>query len=104
MCSYEDISKQSFELALRLATQKLSSMKAEDICLNSGASRIDDDRILIHYLNQPYHVVLSTGEVSLKDRKEAVPVKDQILILHYLNQLKNLMMMMMMMMNFVLNF
>jgi len=86
MCSYEDISKQSFELALRLATQKLSSMKAEPICRNSGASRIDDDHILIHYLNQPYQVSISTGEISLNDKEENVPIKDQILILHYLTQ------------------
>jgi len=86
MCSYEDISKESFELALRLATTKLSNMKAEEICRNSGASRIDDDRILIHYLNRPYQVVISTGEISLEDKEENVPIKDQILILHYLTQ------------------
>ncbi len=84
MCSYEDISKQSFELALRLASQKLSTMKAEEICEKSGASQIDEDHLLIHYLNQPYQVTLSTGEVSLKEKEENVPVKDQILILHYL--------------------
>ena len=88
MCSYEDISKESFELALNLATKKLSNMKAEEICRNSGASRIDDDRILIHYLNRPYHVALSTGEISLKEKEENVPIKDQILILHYLTQAK----------------
>lgn len=86
MCSFEDISKESFELALDLATKKLSSMKAEEICLNSGASRIDDDTILIQYLNHPYQVALSTGEVSLKDKEEDVPIKDRILILHYLTQ------------------
>jgi hypothetical protein len=86
MCSYEDISKESFELALNLATKKLSNMKAEEICLNSGASRIDDDSILIQYLNHPYQVAISTGEVSLKDKEEDVPIKDRILILHYLTQ------------------
>jgi hypothetical protein len=86
MCSYEDISKQSFELALNLATKKLSSMKAEEICRNSGASRIDDDHVLIQYLNRPYQVTISTGEVSLKEKEEEVPIKDQILILHYLTQ------------------
>jgi hypothetical protein len=88
MCSYEDISKQSFELALRLATEKLSSMKVEEICQKTGASRIDDDRILIHYLNQPYQVVISNGEVSLEGKEENVAIKDQILILHYLTQAK----------------
>ena len=84
MCSYEDISKQSFELALNLATKKLSSMKAEEICRNSGATRIDDDHVLIQYLNRHYRVTISTGDVSLKEKEEEVPVKDQILILHYL--------------------
>jgi hypothetical protein len=88
MCSYEDISKEGFELALNLATKKLSSMKAEEICRNSGASRIDDDSILIQYLNRPYQVAISTGEISPEDKKENVPVKDQILILHYLTQAK----------------
>jgi hypothetical protein len=88
MCSYEDISKEGFELALNLATKKLSGMKAEEICQNSGASRIDDDSILIQYLNRLYQVTISTGEVSLKDEKENVPIKDQILILHYLTQAK----------------
>lgn len=84
MCSYEDISKQSFELALRIATQKLSMMKAEEICLKSGVSQMDNDHLLIHYLGQPYQVTLSTGEVLYKDKEGNVPVKDQILILHYL--------------------
>lgn len=84
MCSYEDISKQSFELALRMATQKLSTMKAEEICQKSGASPIDEDHLLIPYLNQPHQVTLSTGEILLKDKLVNVPVKDQILILHYL--------------------
>jgi len=88
MCSYEDISKESFELALNLATKKLSCMKAEEICRNSGASRIDDDSILIQYLNRSYQVAISTGEISLKDKEENVPIRDQILILHYLTQAK----------------
>jgi hypothetical protein len=88
MCSYEDISKESFELALNLATKKLVCMKAEEICRNSGASRIDDDSILIQYLNRSYQLAISTGEISLKDKEENVPIKDQILILHYLIQAK----------------
>ncbi|MGZ3538964.1 MAG: DUF3786 domain-containing protein [Thermodesulfobacteriota bacterium] len=86
MCSYEDISKQSFELALNLAIKKLSSMRAEEICRNSGAFRIDDDHVLIQYLNRPYQVTISTGDVLLKNKEEEVPVKDQILILHYLTK------------------
>ncbi len=87
MCSsYEDISKQSFELALKLAIQKLSTLKAEEICRNSGATRIDDDHVQIQYLNRPYKVTISTGDVCLKEKEDEVPVKDQILILHYLTK------------------
>lgn len=86
---FEDISKQSFELTLRLATQKLSTMKAEEVCQRSGASLMDDDHLLLHYLNQVYCVNTCTGEINFKDKKgEQVPIKDQILILHYLTRAK----------------
>ena len=86
MCSYEDISKESYELAFNLALKKLSSMKVEEICRNSGASRIDGENILIQYLNRPYQVAISTGKISLKDKDEEVPIINRILILHYLTQ------------------
>jgi hypothetical protein len=86
MCSYEDISKESFELAIQLALKKLSSMKIEEICRKSGASQLDDNTVLIQYLNRPHRVAFSSGEISLKEKEENVPVKDQILILHYLSQ------------------
>ena len=85
---YEDISKESFDLAFKLACMKLASMTPEEICLNSGASSIDQDKVMIHYLNRPYLVAIPNGEISPEDRKENVPVKDQILILHYLTQAK----------------
>jgi hypothetical protein len=86
MCSYEDISKESFELAFKLACKKLASMTSEEICLKSGASSIDQNKVLINYLNRPYLVTVPSGEISPEDKKENVPIKDQILILHYLTQ------------------
>ena len=88
MCSYEDISKESFELAFKLACKKLASMTSEEICLNSGASPIDQNKVMINYLNRPYLVTVPSGEISPEDKKENVPIKDQILILHYLTQAK----------------
>jgi hypothetical protein len=88
MCSYEDISKQSFELAFNLSRKKLANMTPEEICLNSGASSVLQDKVLVHYLNRPYWVTISSGEISPEDKKENVPIKDQILILHYLTQAK----------------
>jgi hypothetical protein len=90
MCSYEDISKQSFELAFKLACNKLASMTSEEICLNSGASPIDPNKVMINYLNRPYLVTMPSGEISSGDKKENVPIKDQILILHYLTQAKGI--------------
>ena len=88
MCSYEDISKESFELAFKLACKKLASMTSEEICLKSGGSSIDQNKVLINYLNRPYLVRVPSGEISPGDKKENVPIKDQILILHYLTQAK----------------
>ncbi len=85
---YEDISKEGFDLAFKLACMKLASMTPEEICPNSGASRIDANNILIRYLDRPYQVDISSGGISPEGKKGDVPVKDQILILHYLTQAK----------------
>ena len=73
MCSYEDISKESFELAFKLASKKLASMTSEEICLKSGASSIDQNRIIIHYLNRPYLVTIPAGEISQRTKKRMSP-------------------------------
>jgi len=84
---FEDISKQGFELTIRMATQKLSTMPIEEVCQRSGAALIDDHHLRLIYLNRLYRVNASTGEITLVDKKEdVVPIRDQILILHYLTQ------------------
>ena len=84
MSSYENTSQEGFELAYELACKKLTTMNPEEICRKSGASSVDQDKILIHYLNRSYLVAVSSGEMSLKDEEEKIPIKDKILILHYL--------------------
>jgi hypothetical protein len=44
--------------------------------------------ITVEYLNRQYQVTLPDIEISMKDSKEAVPLRDKILILHYLIQAK----------------
>lgn len=84
---FEDISKQSFELTLRLACQKLSHLEITAVCQRSGAAFIDEHHLQLLYLNRLYSVNTSTGDITLLDKKEeVVPLKDQILILHYLTQ------------------
>jgi len=86
MCSYEDISKESFELAYELACKKLTCVTPEELCRRTGARPVDQNRIMIHYLNRPYLVGIPNGEISLRGEEEKVSVKDRILILHYLTQ------------------
>jgi hypothetical protein len=43
---------------------------------------------MITYLNRPYLVTIPNGEILSGDKKENIPIKDQILILHYLTQAK----------------
>lgn len=86
---FEDISKQSFELTLSLASQKLSAMEITEVCQRSGATFIDDRHLHLLYLNRLYCVNTSRGGITLADKKEEpIPIKDQILILHYLTQAK----------------
>ena len=81
-----------YGLAYKLAGEQLA--KVDDIeqqCLKSGAQYqvIDSKKtIIVEYLNQSYRVTLPDVEISLIGSQEKVPVKDRILILHYLTQAK----------------
>jgi len=83
-----NIQEQSYELAYKLACEQLESKDIEEICGKTGAQRMDSNKIIIEYLNQPYLITLANSEISLKDSKEKVPLKDKILILHYLTLAK----------------
>ncbi|MDH5781158.1 MAG: DUF3786 domain-containing protein, partial [Dehalococcoidia bacterium] len=83
-----NIQEQSYELAYKLACEQLESKDIEEICGKTGAQRMDSNKIIIEYLNQPYLITLPNSGISLKDSKEEVPLKDKILILHYLTLAK----------------
>ncbi len=86
--SFHNIQKQAHELAYRLACEQLGSMDIERLCHKSGAQYVDRNRIIIEYLNRPYLITLPNIGILLKDNKEEVPLKDKILILHYLTLAK----------------
>jgi hypothetical protein len=86
MESYPNISEEGFELAYELACKKLASLDLEEVCRKSGAQYVDWNRIIVHYLNRPYLITLPNVEISLKNEDEKIPIKDRILILHYLTQ------------------
>jgi len=83
-----DIQEQAHELAYKLACEKLGSKDIEEICGKTGAQRMDSNKIIIEYLNRPYLITLPDIEILLKDSEEEVPLKDRILILHYLTLAK----------------
>ena len=80
------------ELAYKLAGEQLAKIDdIEEQCLRSGAKYqvIDSQRVVIlEYLNRSYQIVFPDIDISLIDSEEEVPIRDKILILHYLIQAK----------------
>ena len=81
-----------YELAYRLAGEQLAKIKdVERQCGKSGtqcqltASRKE---LALKYLNQSYRVSLPDIEISLEPEGGAIPIRDKILILHYLTMAK----------------
>ncbi len=81
-----------YKLAYELAGQKLAKLSGiEEQCRRSGAryQKVDSQPIIIiEYLNRSYQITLPERQISLVDSGEDVPLKDKILILHYLTQAK----------------
>ncbi len=81
-----------YELAYKLACEQLAKLDdVEHQCLKSGSQYlfIDSQEVItIEYLNQLYRITLPDIEVSLTNSKEPVPLRDKILILHYLTRAK----------------
>jgi hypothetical protein len=81
-----------YKFAYKLAGEQL--LKIDDInqqCIRSGAQYqvVDSEKIVIlEYLNQSYQIVLPDIRISLIDGEEEVPLRDKILILHYLTLAK----------------
>jgi hypothetical protein len=81
----------SYELAYKLAGEQLAKVDIEKQCRNSGSRyRVIDSQkvIIVEYLNQSYQITLPDIQISLVGSKAEVPLKDKILILHYLTLAK----------------
>ena len=81
-----------YNLAYELAGEQLAKLDdIEQQCHKSGAQykMIDSKKlILLKYLNRSYEVTLPDVEISPVDSQDKVPLRDKILILHYLTQAK----------------
>lgn len=72
-------------LALELACRQLAAIKdIRQQCRKSGAEHFEAEKaVLMVFLNRSYRISYPEGEISYQDSKEAVPIKDKILILDY---------------------
>ncbi len=84
--------KYGYELAYDVACEQLAKLNdIEQQCHKSGAQykMIDSKKIIIiEYLNRSYEITLPDIEISPVDSQDKVPLRDKILILHYLTQAK----------------
>jgi hypothetical protein len=79
----------AYELAYKLASEQLGKVDIKEQCRKSGAKHqtINSQQVItIEYLNQSYQVTLPDIQISLAGSRAEVPIKDKILILHYLTQ------------------
>ncbi|MFQ6121985.1 MAG: DUF3786 domain-containing protein [Dehalococcoidales bacterium] len=79
-----------YELAYRLAREQLVEIdNIRQQCQKCGAQYIDSQKaIIIGYLNQSYLITLPEVEITLMNKEERVPIREKILILHYLTRAK----------------
>ncbi len=84
--------ERALEFAYKLACEQLAGIAdIEQQCDKAGAQYqvIGSKKVItLKYLNQAYVVTLPQIEVSLADSEEKVPIRDKILILHYLARAK----------------
>jgi len=83
----------AYEFAYRLACEQLAKVEdIEQLCLKSGAQyQVADSQkvIILEYLNRTYQITFPDIKVSLQNSDEEVPIKDKVLILHYLTLAKD---------------
>lgn len=77
----------AYHLAYELAGEQLGRVDIEKQCHQSGARYVVIDSqklVIVEYLGQSYQITLPDIEISLVGGGAEVPMKDKILILHYL--------------------
>lgn len=94
LLSRQSNSEYGYELAYKLACEQLAKIEdLEEQCLKSGAQYkvIDSNKvIIIEYLGQSYKITFPDIEISFTSGEEKVPIRNKILILHYLTSAKGI--------------
>ena len=82
-----DRSIYNLDVAYALACEELARVDIEQQCQRSGAQyqvKGSQRTVTIRYLDQSYLIALPDIDISLPDSAEKVPLRDKILIMHYL--------------------
>jgi hypothetical protein len=83
-----------YGLAYKLACEQLTKIgDIDQLCLRSGARYqiIDSQKLIIlRYLDRSYQITFPNIDISLIDSKQEVPIRDKILMLHYLTSAKGI--------------
>jgi len=77
----------AYALAYKLAAEELNHCDVRKLCSRSGARYLEENAqraIVLTYLNRPYQVTLPDVDITLVGSQEVVPMREKILILHYL--------------------
>jgi hypothetical protein len=80
-----------YELAYQLASEQAKIDDIDKLCLSSGARykvRGSKKTIILTYLNRSYQITFPDIDISLIDSKQEVPIRDKVLIVHYLTSAK----------------
>lgn len=84
--------EQGYKQAIEISSQQLANLdNIEQQCNKSGARcEVSDSQrvIFLDYLNRAYRIVLPQVDISLVDSEGEVPLKERVLILHYLTTAK----------------
>lgn len=78
-----------YQLALKLAKQKLASINLEEQCQNAGAElkiATNSKIVTLDYLNKAYQITLPETDISPLSSQEIIQPREKLLILHYLIQ------------------
>ncbi|NWF77993.1 MAG: DUF3786 domain-containing protein [Chloroflexi bacterium] len=75
--------ERGFDVSYKLACEKLAKIDIEQQCRKSGAQYVEPNKVVIHYLNQLYHIMLPDVKILLADGSTEASLRDKILILHY---------------------
>lgn len=73
--------------AFQIATENLLRSNIDELCRKAGAQHIirdSQDIIILSHLNRLFHIKLPAVDVSLAGSEEPVPLRNKVLILHYL--------------------